>query len=176
MKLEYKAETNLRIRVLFALLLLFVSLIATALISFFGLFGGGAYELITSVIGGDMTRLGDFLGYLAALVIVLGCSGALLSGLVFHAFFETNHVAEIDPQSRTVVVKYYSPWPWHRPRSSAYQFDEVGGLKLIYDDEQSRVLLYLPDRKRPLTLFVERRWHVAQQKFHRLKETGLPSS
>lgn len=175
MVLEYKTETNLRVRILFLLLLPFVALIATVLISFFGLFSEDAYALVTSVIGGDMTRLGDFLGYLVVLLVVLVCSGGIMFGLIYHALFEPDHFAEIDPHSRTMVVLLYSPWPWLRMRSTTYRFDEVVGLKLRYDDEQSAVLLYLPDRKRPLALIAERQWHVAQQKFNRLIKIGLPS-
>jgi hypothetical protein len=175
MILEYRVETKFAFRVLYLLLLTFVAALASFMISFFDLFSGEAYKLFASIIGGDMTRLGDFLGYLALLIVIVGCSGGLMFGLVHEAVFKTNHVAEIDTQSHTVIVRYFSPWPWSKKRSATYRFDELAGLKLRYDSEESEVLLYLPDRRRPLTLVAERDRHVAQQKFKRLRGIGLPS-
>ncbi|MEL6565964.1 MAG: hypothetical protein AAFQ59_16105 [Pseudomonadota bacterium] len=175
MVLEYKIEVRLRDRLLLALAIPFVALIGAVLISFFGVFGRDAYDLIGSIIERDNTRLRDFLGYVVIVTLSVGGTCTLIFAALYTAFFHPNHIVEIDPDRRVVNVYFFHVLPWlHSPRAS-YRFDEIEAIELKYDDEQNRILLRLPDRKRPLILIYEfRRW-TAERKFKQLKEMGLPT-
>ena len=174
MALEYRSEMTLRVRLLLLLAVPFVALIGSVLISFFGVFSREAYELVASIFGGDMTRLGDFLGYILVMAFSVGVSSTLIIACLFTALVKQNYVVEIDADRRIVDVHFLRALPWQRYSRSSYQFDEIEAIELKYDVEETEILLRLPNRKRALRFTSEFKRSAAESKLRQFKEMGLP--
>lgn len=151
----------------------FAAFIGVVITSRFDVFSRDAYDLIGSIFQGDMTRFGDFLGFVAVALCSVVMPIILVLACLYNAVLKPNHVINIDPDRRMVAVDF--DLPWMKPYGSIYRFDEIDGIELRQDDEGDEIRLHLPDRKCPLTLISESRFSVAERKFGRLVEIGLPS-
>ncbi len=172
MVVEYRNETRRRIRFLQLLAIPFMVLVASVLISFFDVFGKDAVDLVRSVLRGNMTRLGDFLIYVVVFLLVVGGTGVVTVLGLYTAILKPDTVVRIDPERS--VVSVHHDWPVFKSTSADYRFDEVEAIELRYDDEQSEILMRLPDRKRPVTLLHAFRHWSADAKMRQFKEMGLP--
>lgn len=173
MAFEYANDLRLRHRVLLLAAVPLVVLVGAVIMSVFGILSVEARDLVASVFRGDMTRLGDFLGLVVIVILCFGGAGTIAIAALRTALLEPDQVVKIDPDRRVVTVDL--SLPWMKSRSLTYGFDEIEAVELEYDGEQSKILLHLPDRRRPLTLTYTYRLREAEGTFRRLVEIGLPS-
>ena len=173
MDIEFRNEMKLGHRFLILLAVPFFSFVAMVIGSFFGVFSTEARDLVTSVLQGDMTRTGDFLGYIAIVGLCVGGTGIVIIAGLYLALVKPDHIVTISPERRRIDVQFHLPW--REPRSVSYRFDQIEAVELKYDNEQNEILLRLPDRRRPLILTREFRPWAAEAKLRHLKEMGLTS-
>ncbi|MCF6444311.1 hypothetical protein [Nereida sp. MMG025] len=173
MSIEYSDELKLSHRMIKIAGAAFFAFVGIVLTHVAGVFGHEARELVSSIFAGDLTRFVDFAVYLVFFfcVVVLPIIVAIAS--LYTALLSPNHVTKIDADRRMVTCDF--DLPWGKPYRRSYDFDELC-IKLIYDSEYpgSSIKLSLPDRWVALTLILEPSMRVAEQKFRRLVEIGLP--
>ena len=172
MIIEFKEEMTLRNRAVLLLMVPFAALVGGVLISQFGVFGSEAYNLISSIFQGDLSRVGDFLGYLLVLFLSVIVTGFLIAATLYGAIIQPNLRVKFDSDRRVVDVKFYPVWS--KPRGMTYGFNEVQAVELSHDGEDSRIRLRLPDRRWPLTIHVTYDHQEAEHKFAQLRHIGLP--
>ena len=178
MVIEYRDETPPRVRVFIAVVVIpFMVILAMVSILDFGLFGSDALDLVGSTLRGDFTRLGDFVGYLALLLLCVGIPSVFIYVSISKGVFAPNVVVAIDPGRR--IVSIYRDLPWQSSRRTEYAFSDVEAIELanssLIASEQNEISLRIRGLKRPLVLAAIFDAQAAAQEFQKLKEMGLPS-
>lgn len=172
MLIEYRNEVKFLHRMIALAAIPFAAFLGIVLTHLFGVFSHETRELVTSIFLGDLTRFGDFLGFLAIILCVVILPIIMVIAALYTVFLSPSHVINIDAAHRTVTCDF--DLPLRKSYRKSYDFDDLH-IKLVYDDEGSLIKLSLPDRWVDLTLISERSYRVAKQKFARLVEMGLPS-
>ncbi|MGH1367489.1 MAG: hypothetical protein ACRBCL_02655 [Maritimibacter sp.] len=175
---EYRDMTSPRVRLFSAVVVIsFIVILAIVLMSAFGLFAGDAMDLIGSILQGDFTRLGDFVGYLALLFLCVGLPCGLIYVSLKKGVLAPNVVVAIDPSQQIVAI--HRDLPWRKPRHAEYDFRDIEAVELanssLTASERHEISLHIRGVKRPLVLAAIFDAQVAAQELLKLKEMGLPS-
>ncbi len=172
MSIEYRGEIKLGYRLIILAAVPFLAFLGIVLTHLFGVLGPETRELVVSLLLGDFTRFGDFIGFLAVFLCAVVIPIIMVIVASYTALLLPNHVTNIDADRRIVTCAFDLPWRQSYRRS--YGFDELC-IKMIHYDEGNRIKLSLPDRWVALTLISELSYSVTEQKFRRLVEIGLPN-
>ncbi|PRY79583.1 hypothetical protein CLV80_102228 [Yoonia maritima] len=178
MLIEYRDETTPRVRLFIAVVVTpFMVILAMNFILAFGLFGRDALDLVGSMLRGDFTRLGDFVGYLALLLLCVGIPCVFIYASISKGVFAPNVVVTIDPSRQ--IVSICRGVTWQSSRHAEYAFSDVAAIELanssLTASEQNEISLRIRSLKRPLVLVATFDAQAAAQEFQKLKEIGLPS-
>lgn len=173
---EYRDETKWHVRFLvFIFGVPFVFFLVVVFWSIFDFSGEAASALIQSVLSGEAERRGDFLGYLAVVLLTVGCSAGLLYGIMRGVVLRPDQVVTISATDQTVQISRSIPF---RPtKTKAYPFNDNVGIqqkdRFKTQSEMPEIWLHLPEPEKPIKLVAIFDTVECGQELRKLSAMGL---